>query len=118
MPATPQSQALARRMFQSDVLDAHVSLADLRLLSYEDLVRLGQEVRQRLQVLDAELPMFGRQCETASHGVSADICLAMADLKQFLSFFEERVMHHRLRLRRAGKANPVGRRTAGVHEVA
>ena len=95
-----------------------MSLADLRRLDHQDLVRLGQEVRQRLQVLDAELQMFGRQCETTSHSMPADICRAMTDLKQFLSFFEERVMHHRLRLRRAGQANPVGRRTAIAREVA
>lgn len=118
MTTTPQTAAFARRVFQSDVLDAHLSLADLPLLSHGDLVRLGKEVRHRLQVLEAELQLFGRQSETASHGVTADVLRAMADLKGFLGFFEERVMHHRLQLRRAGKANPVGRRTGSVHEVA
>lgn len=118
MPDASNHSRYARRIFQSDALDANVALADLPRLSHPDLVRLGQEVRLSLQLLDAELQMEGRQGQSASQGVMADIHRAMIDLKHYLSFFEERVMYHRMRRRREGQHSPVGERTAGLHDVA
>jgi hypothetical protein len=101
----PALAALARRPFQSEVLDVHITAAELNQLTHDQLLHLSVELRQRLDLLEEELKMLGRQCETVGGDLKADVHRAMVDLRHFLLFFEERVLRHRLRLRRDGKAS-------------
>jgi hypothetical protein len=95
---------LAHRVFQSDALDIHITAGELRQLTHDQLVRLALELRHRLELLEEELKMLDRQCESAAGGLQLEGLRAMEELQHFLRFFEERVLRHRLRLRRQGQA--------------
>ena len=99
-----RSAVLAQRRFQSDALDAHITAAELHSLSHDQLVRLAVELRQRMELLDEEFHLWGRHHEVATDGLNAQVHRAMVELRHFLLFLEERVLRHRLRLRRAGQA--------------
>lgn len=118
--ASSRPAVLAQRLFQSDALDAPISAADLRALSYDQLMRLAAELRQRLDLLDQELVIWASQGEKAINGLHAQVHRSMVELRHFLLFLEERVLRHRLRLRRAGEAPvPVSpARSSGSTEVA
>lgn len=118
--SSPRPAALAQRLFQSDALDAQIGAADLRSLSHDQLMRLAVELRQRLDLLDQELEIWASQGEKAINGLHSQVHRSMVELRHFLLFLEERVLRHRLRLRRAGEAQvPVSpARASGSSEVA
>lgn len=118
MSVSSRASSQALRLFQSDALDTHLSLADLRYLAPADLVRLAQELRLRLRLLDVEVAAC--RCQSASGGVSARVASALSDLRHFLIVFEARVTYYRLRQRRSARQRPVHRspRFIGVQEVA
>ena len=103
-------------MFQSEVLDAHISLADLRRLSRDDLASLALEVRGRLALVQEELVACraGAPCS----GLEASVVPALADLEAFLSYFEQRVQRHRQRLPRMSRVIPLPALLLPLQDVA
>lgn len=100
----PRPALLAQRLFQSDALNAPISAAELSALNHGQLVRLALELRGRIELLDEELRQMGYRGKGAMGGLHLQVHLAMVELRHFLLFLEERVLRHRLRLRRAGQA--------------